>query len=376
MTTIEGFRVKQREDPNAPHFFVGLSTARDLLEFSDVRRLREQRGGIQRAFSESRARNITRFFSDDKRNVSPTAVTLALPPGTSEFKTAPENQSHKISPGTLQVFTQQEEKPATIVDGQHRLLGLSRIDETIPVVAVLLLDVDNTEQAFQFVVINNKASRVPPDLVRSLIADFNETELSSRLKTARISLSEENIRYVALVDELEDSPFYEMVSWDRRRGKGRPTIKPRAIEHGVRAVNRKLESTVRDEDTLFEVFLSIWQGARKEYPELWKEPEDCRLFENAGFKAFTEFITSDLHTLAGMRRVNLTNPDEVVEATRVVAELVPIDFWKSTWALKGLDTSAGLDLIKEDLQTIRTSSLPVALEKNNLNLFTQETEER
>ena len=85
MSKISGFRVKQRKSKQAPCFFVGLSSARELLEFSDVRRLREKWGGVQRVFSESRAKNIANFFLTDEMNISPTAVTLALPKGASRF---------------------------------------------------------------------------------------------------------------------------------------------------------------------------------------------------------------------------------------------------------------------------------------------------
>lgn len=365
---IYGFRIKQRQSERAPHFFVGISSARELLEFSDIRRLQDQEGGMQRGYSKSRAKNIGKFFAEDERNVSPTAVTLALPPATSTFAQEKSINSN-VSLGTLEVLSPGH-KPATIVDGQHRILGISDLEEAVPLIAVLLLDVDNTEQAFQFVVINNKASKVAADLVKALIADFDETELLRRLKgAARMSIAEGAIRNIKLADDLEDSPFYQMIDWDRRRGEGVRAIKPRAIEHAVRAVLRRLAPTVQDEDTGFEFFLAIWNGAREEYPELWRSPEECRLFENAGFKAFTEYVTEELCTLAEWGRVDLTDMEGVSGDAKFVASKISVEFWRSKWALKGLDTSTGLELVKEDLQAIRKMGLSEAVEEGALNLL-------
>lgn len=62
-----------------------------------------------------------------------------------------------------------------IVDGQHRLHGISEfLYEDLPVLVVCMVDASVQEQAFQFIVINNKAVRVPTDNVKAIIAHLDD----------------------------------------------------------------------------------------------------------------------------------------------------------------------------------------------------------
>src|SRR5690606_14566302 len=137
-----------------------------------------------------------------------------------EFNPNPENE---------------EERPAFVVDGQHRLFGVSDFESSgspVPLLMTAILDADTTEQAFQFIVINNKASKVSPDLVKSILADLNEEALNSRLKKARILLSGKAM-LVSLADDSTDSPFRGLVDWDRNRDSNDSRwLKPASLEGG------------------------------------------------------------------------------------------------------------------------------------------------
>jgi hypothetical protein len=98
------------------------------------------------------------------------------------------------------------DKPGLVIDGQHRLLGMQRFHPDCKVCVVALLNVDDMEKAFQFLVINSKAAKVPTDHIRTLALDYQEDELAERLKTARVVLHD-NLKYVGIMDTDEDSPF-------------------------------------------------------------------------------------------------------------------------------------------------------------------------
>jgi DGQHR domain-containing protein len=324
-----------------------------------VDRLEDRSGGIQRRLSESKAKAVARYFELDEGNVIPTSAIIAFHPKVTKF--VPSKERHANAPegvewGTLTFnfnpSAPHHKRPAFIVDGQHRIHGMSRVDgEELPILVSALLDADATEQAFQFVVINNKASKVSPDLVKSLIVDFDETELSERLRTARVSL-QGRATLVALVDDDPDSPFYQMVDWERRRGEGTPVLKPAAIEGALNYARRRMLALDENEDALLEFFFAAWSGVRSTYKELWKKT-DNQLFSNAGFRAFSEYLVDELETLLNMEIVDIENPTSVSKAAAKIASQVDVNFWKSKWTLKSLDTSAGRDIIKDDLRRIR-----------------------
>ena len=360
-----GFKIQQRKSPHSPSLFIFASNARDINEWATINRLKDRSGGTQRRLSESRVRAIHKFFSENEINTTPTGIIIAFKPGRTNFspfdigKVSCENDF--IQWGTLSFDFDPEvpvqERPAFVVDGQHRLIGMSQfMGEDLPVLVSAILDADDTEQAFQFIVINNKVSRVPTDLIRSLLVDFNENDLDARLKTARISMYQQAM-LVATVDEDSESPFYHMVKWDIRGDNVNLAIKPQAIESGFSYIRHVFPRLDEDEDSLIDFFFGIWLGIKNVYEELWNNT-DNRLFENAGFKTFTSYITDQIAVLvrSGINVVNVVNiydPKSVTNFAETIAKQVPVDFWKSTWIGKSLDTSSGRELIDDQINKIR-----------------------
>jgi hypothetical protein len=80
-----GFKVRQRQNPDAISFFVFAANAKDVSQWTAVDRLEERQGGIQRRLSKARLRAIQKFFVQDHRNVIPTSVVLAFLPGVTSF---------------------------------------------------------------------------------------------------------------------------------------------------------------------------------------------------------------------------------------------------------------------------------------------------
>ncbi|WP_224244709.1 DGQHR domain-containing protein [Hyalangium gracile] len=356
--TFYGFRVHQR-DEGGKAFFVFATTARDVLAWSYVARVSEKEGGIQRRLNEAKVTSIARYFESDTENTIPTSTIVAFKPNVTKFKRIrpqPPQPTNGVEWGYLTFefnpLSAEDKRPAFVVDGQHRLHGMSRIEnEELPVLISALLDADPNEQAFQFIVINNKASKVPPDLVKSLIVDFDESNLNERLKTARVSL-QGRASLVAIIDDDPESPLHQMVDWERRRGEGNPCIKPVALEGGLHYARRRLLALEDDDDAVIEFFFSLWHGVRDAYPRLWKKT-DNNLFSNAGFRAFTEHLVDELDTLDRAEFVNISNPRDVRQtATKLSSQITP-EFWTTEWTLKSLDTSAGREIIRKDLRRIR-----------------------
>ncbi|WP_325090102.1 DGQHR domain-containing protein, partial [Burkholderia contaminans] len=144
--------------------------------------------GIQRARNNFKVRAIRKFLVDDKRNTIPTAIVLTFTPGS--YTLSPVDGQADFQKLTIDP---EDRDGVFVVDGQHRLYGLNEFNPESEVPVVAILDSTNEEKAFQFIVINNKVSKVAPDHIRALSLNFTDSDgnegLEGRLKTARLSLS-------------------------------------------------------------------------------------------------------------------------------------------------------------------------------------------
>ena len=68
------------------------------------------------------------------------------------------------------------------------MYGVDAFDSRISLNVVALINPEDEEIEFQFLVINSKASRVPTDHVKLLALNYEQDDLAIRLKTARMVL--------------------------------------------------------------------------------------------------------------------------------------------------------------------------------------------
>ncbi|NMC85959.1 MAG: DGQHR domain-containing protein [Anaerolineaceae bacterium] len=219
-----GCKVTQRIDNETVPFFVFHTRVRDALQWVGIKRSREYEEGTQRILRESRRKAIARFLARDSVNTIPNNILLAFEPNQANFRSVDQQMiacfngtdihnecSPQVEWGFLEFSFEHNQpdhlRPALIVDGQHRFFGMSDFDqENLPILFVCLIDAPLKEQAFQFIVINSKAVRVPADNAKAIIEGVDEDALRDRLlkvgvKYAGISplLSE--------VNDLQNSPF-------------------------------------------------------------------------------------------------------------------------------------------------------------------------
>jgi len=182
------------------------------------------------------------------------------------------------------------EKPGLIIDGQHRLLGMQQVNPAFNVNIVALLNADDTEKAFQFLVINNKISKVSNDHIRALALHYEKQQLDNRLKTARLHL-DPNIGFVGLVDSEEGSPFKGIISWPSNPEKQR-IVPPSAIEASINYIQQQKVKQLENDDVLLEFFYAIWQTIKTQWSSLWHK--DSRLLKKMGILGLTQYITDAL----------------------------------------------------------------------------------
>ena len=344
--TYPALTMEQRSSGDAPRLLVFSAPAGEIAQWANVERLTVTGEGVQRRRNEAKVRAIARFLEVDERNTLPSALTIALSGVTITEPTADGCGSVTI-PGL------EEGGQGLVIDGQHRLYGAQVYDPALPLNVVAILDPSDLEIAFQFLVINNKASKVPTDHIRLLAITIDDQELSDRLQTARMSLSK-SATLIGIVDSEEDSPFFHSIIWpvdQSHPGERLDLVRPAAIELALATISQKELVGLDNEDALIAFFFALWGAVRSAWPDLWV-PES-RLLGKAGLVAMTQFLLEDLTPLVDRDRLDAANPDEVqAEATDVLRDLEP-DFWTSDWTMTSLDTSAGRQLIVEALQKVR-----------------------
>lgn len=114
---------------------------------------------------------------------------------------------------------------------------MNELDPNLRVNVIALLGANDMEIAFQFLVINNKASKVSTDHIRALALDYKKEELDDRLRKVRLNL-DPRYEYVGFADNDDASPFRGFIDWPSNR-TDQKIIKPAAIEAAVADIQRR-----------------------------------------------------------------------------------------------------------------------------------------
>lgn len=321
----------------------------DVAQWAAIERLTVTGQGHQRLQNQAKVRAITRFLSLDERNTIPTAITVAL-------RDLPVPEELILDSCSTVEIPNSGEPTALVIDGQHRLSGMSAFDPLLRINVVALINPTDEEIAFQFLVINNKASKVATDHLKLLALQYPDSALQDRLRTARMTLSR-HASLVGIVDTADDSPFYKSVEWPAEDVPGEEREKlvlPAAIEQSLGAIAQKNLPDLADEDALLEFFFIVWREVKNAWPSLWHS--GSKLLSKVGVVTLTTFIIDDLTPLADRGNIDLADPDAVAdEVQRVLQSLTPA-FWSSEWTAKSLDTSAGRKLVVDALTQVRRNN--------------------
>lgn len=344
---------KQRpNDPDAPSFCIFHAPAAEIESWSTVPRLTpEDTSGIQRKRNDFKVRSIKSFLQQDSRNTIPTAIVITLEAGAYQLQIA--NQESGM--GTLSL-TEASKDQVFVVDGQHRLYGIKLFSDTAAIPVVAILNASSEERAFQFIVINNKVSKVATDHIRALSINFGDQSqsptLEDRLKTARLSLHR-NVQLVGLADELQDSPFAGLVKLPGKPNiENRPVV-PAAIEAAVAYIQSKKFKQLPDDESAFDFFLAVWSSIKN----LWTDTfgVDSKLMNKVGLVTTTKYVTEEMIALStyGGQTIDLGNAEDVSHAVQRILQLQTPEFWLKEWTISVSDTKTVRDQIEAAMRLIQ-----------------------
>jgi DGQHR domain-containing protein len=367
-----GFTYNQRPDAaEAPRFCVFRAPVGEILQWAAIHRLdKSHPDAIQREPKRARILGIKRFLEQDPRNTIPAAIVVALnnvqiqPIVGCKFSTSGEPISPEALEGLTQIAIDVPEGvkptvlPGLVIDGQHRLKGIAEFSLNTSINVVAILDTDDNEQAFQFLVINNKAAKVSTDHIRAMVGlNYKEPELTSRLRTARLNL-DENVGSVGVMDTDPESPFKGLIKWphnvtyEEEKATQGGHIPPAAIEAAIGYIKSKRIGDLDDPESVDQFFISTWSVVKEEWAHIFNR--QSKLLDKVGIICLTEFMTNQLRSasLNKKSKFSMANPEEVMVNTKELLETLEPDFWRVEWKSTSYDTRAGRDQIVSALDTI------------------------
>lgn len=363
-----GYKLNQRDNNDVVPYFIFYARVKDVIDWVGIRRSSEIPQGTQRVLRPARKRAITNFLASNATNTIPNNILLALGPEQTNFTPyisddclAEEEFFNKCQDalewGFLEINFEEDladhDKPALVVDGQHRLYGMSEFGaENIPLLFVCLINAPLEEQAFQFIVVNNKAVKVPTYSVKSIIADINEDSLHERLLNAGIKYGEKS-PILRRINDDNENPYFQLLNWDYNRD-GDNLVPITAIEQALKFTSSIFRTFEEDEDSLYDFFTYLWRGVRAAHNEIWGDnSSDNKLMKKVSISAINEFVVKNLKTLWQMGHLDFLDSVEVERQTFRLFEKIPDEFWISEWNIERISDNANVrEMIISDIEII------------------------
>lgn len=278
-------------------FYIGKMSSADIIHISKVSQ-RDSMGGHQRQLKNVRAKEIATYCTDPDATF-PTPVILAV--SEEDFVPIPSNEV-----GFVSFKYDESKKVAEILDGQHRIAGISVADDKafeLPV--VVMFNLREEQKAYVFSTINGNQVKVD----RSLIYDlFDLSETPSPYKTCH---------YIARsMNSDPQSPFYKRLKMLEKRETSKQTIsqntfvtnlcqlisaKPQEDAIALKKNEELFDNPkyvfrkyfIRGQDEVILKILHNYFGAAAEvFSYEWNNPKEFILTKSVGFEGLISALSS------------------------------------------------------------------------------------
>jgi len=287
-------------------FYVGVLDAKDLVDISwaDVQRIErrevEEFLGIERPLSKDRVAELQKYVRTVDATF-PTGIIIAV---------SSEDADYDQDSGTMTIA--KADKVAKIIDGQHRIAGLTGYaNGAFQVNVTVFVDMDLEDQAMVFATINMKQTRVSKSLAYNLYEYATSPspqktchDIAKLLNKREGSPFQDKIKILGratagkLGETLTQAAFVEQVlklisddpDADRDLLKRGKSPKPATPEQARRLILRDIFLDRRDADIalcLWDYFLAV----RRRWPQAWDSTErGVILSRTTGFVAFMRLL--------------------------------------------------------------------------------------
>lgn len=218
--------------------------------------------GVQRRLQVDRINSIKKFIESDSSNYLPNTVLLSA--DISKIENS-EEEFIKYENSEFGEFNFPDNFLFSIIDGQHRLAGLSIVDEEIlneiEIPAVILLNVSKPTAAKLFADINGKQRAVNRSLIYDLYANIDKPDF-------------EEIKLFHTVCEnlykSEKSPLYRQI---KMLGIGSGAISQSFFIDYAKDAIKKSSVKSSDKQIIFNHLFYYFKAFQNVFPEDWPVPK-------------------------------------------------------------------------------------------------------
>lgn len=247
-------------------------------KFDVSRRIDDKESGYQRSFSKTRINQISKFI-DNHEGLIPNSILVNLDPN-----------SYNYYPDTSEIEFKNLTTLGLIIDGQHRIWGISKAKTDIVVPVIATDGLDAIGQAKLFIKINKTQRGVPVslyldllDLTEGVIEDFDDEGISAERRAIEIAKR---------LNTDEESPLFELIRTTGENGKGISLseivtkLKPYVDPKNGKFLNYGFE----DQYKLFKIY---FKSIKSVFLDQWNDPNSL-ILKTVGFgglmKSFYEIF--------------------------------------------------------------------------------------
>lgn len=349
-TSDIGITLKQREDCNFK-IFTFKEKVSNVIKFTSVTRQADNSEvGYQRIINPNRVKAIVRYLEASPNNIIPNNIVIAL----TKNEMISDISNDKL---TFEFDTENKDKQALIIDGQHRLNAIDKFNSEEEVLITALVDIDLLEQAIQFITINTKSQSAAKTDVKSVLnADFYQNILTDRLSNAGIT----NLKTSNILDYFHKSihsPFKGYLDWQLTEIEANRVIQLNALEQIVKLCKNEIEEFNEDEDTIIFFLSVLWNEIKIKFDICWNlsistQNKESNLLKKSTIIGVTEYFIQEAFSAneySEFFNFNDISEDSIKKLLeRNLFHLIN-DFWNANWE-KGLDTSAGRAMLKSSIK--------------------------
>jgi DGQHR domain-containing protein len=311
-------------------------TGDEILNLADISRIsRDDVGtllGYQRAEVKRHVQDIVDYLNSDQV-LFPNSIILAVSSRIRFVSSrGPNVRDGLVVAGTLEIPVPRDKdrKPAWIVDGQQRVLAISkskRRDLPVPVNAFVADDIEI--QRDQFLRVNNTRP-LPRGLITELLPEVS-TPLPANLEAKKIPSA-----ICELLNSNERSPFYQLIrraslsSESKKNAMISDTSIITIVQESISSPSgclfpyRNLATGETDFDGIWKILVAYWTAVKSTFPDAWgKPPSKSRLMHGAGLRAMGRLMDRV------MSSVDPHSPHALAHVKHELQVIAPVCRWTS-----------------------------------------------
>lgn len=334
-------------------FYLCSIEASILAKITETKARGEHPDAIQREMSKTRAKEISEYCSDTDATF-PTPIIIAIDP------------SANVKIDDTYIHFDENSIIGEVIDGQHRLAGLKESkhihDFQLPV--VFMFNLEPSQKAYVFSIINSKQTRVNPSLIYDL---FALTKTRSPYRTCH--------EIARTLNKDPHSPFYKRM---KMLGKKEENQELASISQGTfikyllelisrdpdddtRKIKRDIELSMDDrcplrkyfidenDSVIYKIIFNLFSAVAKVFSMEWNNPDEYILSKPIGFGAIIKVFPTIFEL--GNRNGDLTESFFIEQLSKVRNQF-EIDKKQITSANYGSNEQARTKLSKDIIEAL------------------------